>query len=148
MNARRPSPISPASTISPASPAGPPHRPGLRRRDFGRLALGLALTGAACQSRRSYYAVDYYFIPYCMSCTKVKAAVTGFPSEFGDRVRVRTIECDTPAGKAAAKKYGFQSHGLVIFDRRGELLFVRRDHRVDSREVHAVLARALAASPA
>lgn len=53
MNARRPPP-------APSAPA----RPGLRRRDFGRLALVLALTGVACQTRRKYYAVDYYFIPF------------------------------------------------------------------------------------
>ena len=60
MTARRPPPAPPA----------PPARPraGLRRRDLGPLALALALAlalpGTACQPRRGYYAVDYYFIPF------------------------------------------------------------------------------------
>lgn len=60
MTARRPPP-------APSAPSGAP-RPGLRRRDLGRLALGLALSlplaETGCQPRRGYYAVDYYFIPF------------------------------------------------------------------------------------
>lgn len=54
-----------------------------------------------------------------MSCARVKAAVSGFEAEFGGKVRVRTMQCDSPEGKAAAQKYGFLSHGMVIFDRYG-----------------------------
>jgi|JI10StandDraft_1071094.scaffolds.fasta_scaffold337677_2 hypothetical protein len=82
-----------------------------------------------------------------MACAKVKAAVSGFDSEFAGQVRVRTVECETPEGKEVARRYGFQSHGLLIFDPQGELLFVRRDHSVDAAEVHRVLAEAVAKRP-
>ena len=82
-----------------------------------------------------------------MACAKVMSAVSGFATEFGSQIRVRTLECDTPEGKAAAKKFGFLSHGLVIYDLRGELLFVRRDHMVSPDEVHAVLAKAVTEHP-
>lgn len=82
-----------------------------------------------------------------MACAKVKAAVSGFEKEFGKRVRVRTMECDSPEGKAAAQRYGFQSHGIVIFDPRGQVAFMRRDHLVNATEVHRFLAEAVATLP-
>ncbi len=82
-----------------------------------------------------------------MACAKVKAAVSGFEREFVGQVRVRTVACDTPEGKAVASRHGFRSHGLLIFDPWGKLLFVRRDHSVDAAEVHRVLAEALAKQP-
>lgn len=82
-----------------------------------------------------------------MACARVKAAVSGYDTEFAGQVRVRTVECTTPEGKAVASRYGFQSHGLLIFDPRDQLIFVRRDHFVDPAEVHRVLAEAVAKQP-
>ena len=82
-----------------------------------------------------------------MACAKVKAAVSGFAAEFGGRVRVRVMECDSPEGKAAAARYGFQSHGIVIFDPHGQVAFMRRDHLVNAPEVHRFLSEAVAKLP-
>ena len=82
-----------------------------------------------------------------MACAKVKAAVSGYEAEFGGRVRVRTLECDSPEGKAAAQRYGFLSHGIVIFDPHGQVAFMRRDHLVNAAEVHHFLTAAVAKLP-
>ena len=74
-----------------------------------------------------------------MNCARVKAAVSGFEAEFGDKVRIHTISVDTPEGEAAVKKYNFQSHGLVLFDPQGQLIHKRRDHMAKADEVHQIL---------
>lgn len=73
--------------------------------------------------------------------------MSGFEAEFGGKVRVRTMQCDSPEGKAAAQKYGFLSHGMVIFDLYGQVMFLRRDHLVNAAEAHQILVAALAKQP-
>lgn len=70
-----------------------------------------------------------------MNCARVKAAVSGFEAEFNGRIGVRTVPVDTDEGKAAIKKYDFQSHGLVLFDPSGQLIYKRRDHMAQAKEV-------------
>lgn len=82
-----------------------------------------------------------------MNCARVKAAVSGFESEFGGQVRVHTVPVDTPEGKAAVKKYNFQSHGLVMFDPAGQLIHKRRDHMAKAEEVHQILISELRPRP-
>lgn len=74
-----------------------------------------------------------------MNCARVKAAVSGFEQEFGGRVKVRTIECDSPEGKEAVRRYDFQTHGMVIFDPEGQLIHKRRDHMASGEDARAVL---------
>ncbi len=73
--------------------------------------------------------------------------MSGFEAEFGGQVRVRTMQCDSPEGKAAAQRYGFVSHGMVIFDPYGQVMFMRRDHLVTAPEAHQALVTALAKHP-
>lgn len=74
-----------------------------------------------------------------MNCARVKAAVSGFESQFSGRIGVRTVPVDTEEGKAAIKKYDFQSHGLVLFDSSGQLIYKRRDHMAQAKEVTQVV---------
>lgn len=69
----------------------------------------------------------------------MRAAVSGFESEFGGRVGVRTVDVDTKEGKAALKRYDFRTHGLVMFDPVGRLLYKRADHAVAPVDVHDLL---------
>jgi hypothetical protein len=74
-----------------------------------------------------------------MDCARVKAAVSGFEPEFCGRIGVRTVPVDTDEGKAALKMYAFQSHGLVLFDSSGQLIYKRRDHLAQAKEVTQVV---------
>lgn len=74
-----------------------------------------------------------------MSCARIKSAVSGYEKELSPRIKVRTVECDSAEGVEAARRYDFRSHGLVIHDRKGELIFKRRDHMVRAEDVYAVL---------
>ena len=87
--------------------------------------------------------VDYYYIPYCMSCAKVKGALDAWKGSVAGRVEVRTIDCFSAEGVAAAKKYGFVTHGIVV-EKGGELLFEEKDHGVSADDVRVIVARELA----
>lgn len=65
--------------------------------------------------------------------------MSGFEAEFNGRIGVRTVPVDTEEGKAAIKKYDFQSHGLVLFDPSGQLIYKRRDHLAQAKEVTQVV---------
>jgi len=69
--------------------------------------------------------------------------VSGFEKDFGGRVRLKFAENDTPEGRAAATRYGFSSHGIVIFDPAGRLVFLKKDHLVNADEVHRFLVAAV-----
>lgn len=61
---------------------------------------------------------------------------------------MRTVDVETPEGKAALKKYDFQSHGLVLFDPSGRLIYKRRDHMAQAKEVTQVVRGLFGVSPA
>jgi hypothetical protein len=106
----------------------------------------LALAGAGWARARAHRPlhVDYYYIPYCMSCARVLKGLAPFPGEFGARVAVRTVDCFSDEGKAAARKYGFVTHGIVVEDADRRLLFEEKDHGVSADDVRVVVERELA----
>ena len=72
--------------------------------------------------------------------------MSGFPSEFGPRVRVSTVEHLAPGAPEQVHALGFESHGLVI--RRGDrVVFRAADHRVRIEDVRAALRRELGLPP-
>ena len=113
------------------------------------LALALVLVGltgvvwARARAHRPLH-VDYYYIPYCMSCARVLHGLEKFRPEFGARVELRTIDCFSPEGKAAAQKYGFVTHGIVVEDRDRQLVFEQKDHGVNADDVRVIVERELA----
>ena len=88
--------------------------------------------------------VDYYYIPYCMSCARVLHGLETFQRQFGARVVVRRIDCFSAEGVAAAQKYGFVTHGIVVSNGGGELLFEEKDHGVSAEDVRVIVQRELA----
>ena len=89
--------------------------------------------------------VVYYYIPHCMSCEKVLEGLheRGFPS----RVRLRTVPYNTEEGEAAATRYGFVTHGVILRDARGTLLWEEKDHDVTAADVRVAAALALEGRP-
>ena len=104
------------------------------------LVAGVALARAHAERPLR---VDYYYIPYCLSCARVLHGLERFPATFGARVEVHTVDCFSDEGRAAAQKYGFVTHGIVV--RRGDtLVFEQKDHGVSADDVRAVLQEELA----
>ena len=79
-----------------------------------------------------------------MSCARVLKGLEPFKAEFGARVEVRTIDCFSAEGKAAAQKYGFVTHGIVVEDRDQQLIFEQKDHGVSAADVRVVVEREIA----
>jgi hypothetical protein len=111
---------------------------------FALVAGMLAGAGWARARRHRPLHVDYYYIPYCMSCARVRHGLEDFGATFGARVAVRTIDCFSAEGKAAARKYGFVTHGIVVADTDGQMLFEEKDHGVSADDVRVVVGRELA----
>jgi hypothetical protein len=79
-----------------------------------------------------------------MACSRVRHGLDGFERQFGARVEVRTIDCFGREGVAAARKYGFVTHGIIVADADGQLLFEEKDHGVSADDVRVVVERELA----
>jgi hypothetical protein len=116
-------------------------------RRLRTLVVFLMVVGGVVAARgrtRAPLHVDYYYIPYCMSCARVLHGLERFPRDFGARVELRTIDCFSPEGVAAARKYGFVTHGIVVEDGGHQLLFEEKDHGVSADDVHVIVTRELA----
>ena len=118
----------------------------MSRRVLMAALIFVALAGGVWARARAHRPlhVDYYYIPYCMSCARVLHGLDGFEREFGARVTVRTVDCFSPEGVAAAHKYGFVTHGIVVADPDGQLLFEEKDHGVSADDVRVIVRRELA----
>jgi hypothetical protein len=116
----------------------------MKRRVLAALLVVAALCGLGwARARREALHVDYYYIPHCMSCAQVKSALDAWKGSVAGRVEVRTIDCYSAEGLAAARKYGFVTHGIVV-EKGGELLFEEKDHGVSADDVRVVVAAELA----
>jgi hypothetical protein len=80
-----------------------------------------------------------------MVCSRLMPAVSGLESEFAGKVRARNVDCTTEEGVKAVQELGFASHGLVIRDHTGKVLFKQPDHTVKIEEVRKALKEILSA---
>jgi hypothetical protein len=76
----------------------------------------------------------------------VTAIVHGLEREYGDRVGV-TIENATTSANAERirNEFGFKSHGLVVYDKSGQLKEKLDGHLLKEPEIRSALERVLAA---
>ncbi len=72
-------------------------------------------------------------------CARNVDAVRVLEHDFRGRVAVRLVDTFSAEGRAAADRYGWSSHGIVVHDRAGNLLFKERDHAVQPDDVRAVV---------
>jgi hypothetical protein len=80
-----------------------------------------------------------------MVCSRLMPAVSGLESEFAGKVRARNVDCTTDEGVKAVQELGFSSHGLVIRDHTGKVLFKEPDHSVKIDDVRQALKQILSA---
>ncbi|MGZ3438287.1 MAG: hypothetical protein ACXVDD_02175 [Polyangia bacterium] len=118
----------------------------MKRRALVLALVVAVLAGVGWARARAHrpLRVDYYYIPYCMACARVRQGLDGFARELGARVVVRTVDCFSPEGVAAARKYGFVTHGIVVADADGQMLFEEKDHGVSADDVRVVVEGELA----
>lgn len=64
--------------------------------------------------------------------------MSGLENELHGQVRVRTVSSLEPEAKDAVKRFGWQSHGLVI-RRGGAVLYSAADHRANGYDAHVAL---------
>ena len=73
-----------------------------------------------------------------MVCAQLKPAVSGLEKEFPG-ITAQNVSNTTPEAKADAQALGFKSHGLVIKDKSGKVLFSQADHEVQMDVVRSAL---------
>jgi hypothetical protein len=115
----------------------------MKRLVFVVALLAAAVICARARTRARVH-VDYYYIPHCLACARVLHSLERFGDQFGPQVEVRTIDCFSQEGVAAAGKYGFVTHGIVVEDADRQLLFEEKDHGVSADDVRVVVSEALA----
>lgn len=72
--------------------------------------------------------------------------MSGLSNELHGRVSVRTVPHLAPEAKAAVKRFGWASHGLVI-TRGGRVIYSASDHRANAYDAHVALRDALGLPP-
>ena len=80
-----------------------------------------------------------------MICSRLMPAVSGLESEFSGKVRARNVDCTSDEGVKAIQELGFSSHGIVIRDHDGKVLFKEADHSVKIEDVRQALKQVLSA---
>jgi hypothetical protein len=69
----------------------------------------------------------------------VKPAVSGLEKEFPGKVTARNVDVTDPEARAAIRGLGFKSHGLVIRNTHGDVLWTQADHSVRMERVRKAL---------
>lgn len=65
--------------------------------------------------------------------------MSGLEKDFPGKVTARNVDVTEPGGQDAIRGLGFKSHGLVIRNMRGEVLWTQADHTVRIERVREVL---------
>ncbi|HET6373023.1 MAG TPA: hypothetical protein VFG76_06935 [Candidatus Polarisedimenticolia bacterium] len=70
-------------------------------------------------------------------------AVSGLGDEFPGKVQGRNVDATSEEGVKAVAEMGFRSHGIVIRDSKGAVLFKQPDHNVKLDDVRSELKKLL-----
>ncbi len=73
----------------------------------------------------------------------MKPAVSGLEKEHPGQVVAKNLDATTPESKKEIQALGFETHGLVIRDAKGAVLFKQADHTVKMDEVKKEVASLL-----
>ena len=70
-------------------------------------------------------------------------AVSGLEKEFPGKVTARNVDVTEPGARDAIRGLGFKTHGLVIRNTKGEVLWSQADHSVRIERVREALHKIL-----
>lgn len=107
------------------------------------LLLGAALF-AGCSSEPKPLQVTYYYKPGCTECSHTQTGVASLEQEFEGKVRVESLDANSPEAAEMTKRLGFKEHGLVIRSHRGAVLYKATDHKLEMDDVREQLKSQLA----
>lgn len=74
-----------------------------------------------------------------MICARMKPAVSELRKDFPGKVTPHNVDATQPEAKASIQELGFKSHGIVIRDLNGTVLWKQADHQVRIESVRTAL---------
>ena len=107
------------------------------------LLLGAALL-AGCAQKPKTLQVTYYYKPGCTDCSAAQTGVASLEQEFPGKIKVESLDANSPEAAEMTKRLGFKEHGLVIRSARGAVLYKATDHKLEMDEVREQLKTQLA----
>jgi outer membrane murein-binding lipoprotein Lpp len=107
------------------------------------LLLGVVLL-AGCASEAKPLQVTYYYKPGCTDCSHAQTDVATLEQEFQGKVKVESLDANSPEAAEMTKRLGFKEHGLVIRSHRGAVLYKATDHKLRMDDVREQLKQQLA----
>jgi hypothetical protein len=107
------------------------------------IALGLAF---GCGPTERRIQVIYYFQAGSEGAARATPLLKALEGEFPGRVVVKTIDATSPDAKRDLTRLGFPSHGLVVRDARGVMLFKSSGDDFDIEEIRSTVRQAGGAS--
>jgi hypothetical protein len=100
------------------------------------LALGLAL-GCGPADRRVQ--VIYYFQAGSEATARQRPALQALETEFPGQVVVRAIDASNPDAQRDLKRLGFATHGLIVRDHGGVMLYKQSGDDFNLDEIRSTL---------
>jgi len=73
----------------------------------------------------------------------VKTAVSGLEQEFPGDVKAENLNARDAESQKVIKDAGFKTHGLIIRDAKGEIVWKQADHTVKMRTVRREIRKLL-----
>lgn len=107
------------------------------------IALGLAF---GCGPTERRIQVIYYFQAGSEGAARATPILKALEGEFPGRVVVKTLDATSPDAKRDLTRLGFPSHGLVVRDARGVMLFKASGDDFDIEEIRSTIRQAPGAS--
>ena len=65
--------------------------------------------------------------------------VNGLDKEFGSALQCDVLDSTTEDSKQAIAGYGFDDHGLVVFEAGGDVSWKKNGHHISEEELRAAL---------
>jgi hypothetical protein len=107
------------------------------------LILGLAL---GCGPAENRVQVIYYYQVGSEASARQLPALRALENEFSGSVVVKTIDATSPEAKKDLTRLGWASHGLVVRDHRGIMLFKQSGDDFAIEEIRSTLRQATGAA--
>jgi hypothetical protein len=75
-----------------------------------------------------------------MMCRKITVIVNDLAKEYASVLKVQVTDVGTADSKAKIKEYGFERHGLVMFDAAGKVAHLMDGHKWTNADIRKQLA--------
>ena len=87
--------------------------------------------------------IVYYALPGWPHCAKVTTIVNSLEKEFQGALQCEVLDALTAENKEKIKGYGFDNHGLVVFDAHDNIKKKMNGHLMREPEIRAALSEVM-----